>query len=260
MNIITVAFDMYAAVEKFAAKAQRFYYLVVLFGCRCPKCNRALTMITEGRCRCSSCKCEFDPTVAFQRCSKCGGRPVLRVRRYQCEKCGMEIISKFLFKGVVFDAGYFCQRMAESRKRKKQRAQRVREMLAQCRSEPLALEAPDLNSVSGLIDALNGLTQGIDEKTLLELKSKFDLGRYQEHICQYINDEPINLRDIPAIIENTKLDLIWSFVAIIFLEHQFLVDIKQDGENIWVRKHVDRQGQDFSGEAEGINGIERFTC
>ena len=130
-------------------------------------------------------------------------------------------------------------------------------MLAQCRSEPLALETSDLNSVPGLIDALNALTQGIDETMLIELKSKFDLDRYQEHIRQYIDDEPINLRDIPAIIENTRLDLIWSFVAVVFLEHQCLVDIEQDGENIWVMKHDDRKGQrvfDDSAEADGFEG------
>ena len=167
--------------------------------------------------------------------------------------------SLFLFKGLVFDAEYFRQRMAQSRQRKNQQRQRVQDMLAQCRSEPLVLEAPDLNSVPGLTDALNALTQGIDEKMLIELKSKFDLDRYQQHICHYINDEPINLRDIQALIENTRLDLIWRFVAVIFLEHQHSVDIEQEGENIWVKKHVDRQRQSFSGEAEDVNGLKRFA-
>ena len=260
MNIITAAFDMSAAVDEFVTKAQQFYYLVMLFGCRCPQCNGPLSMVAEGVCQCRSCRYEFDPTVAFQRCSSCGGKPVLRVRRYQCKKCGHDMTSLFLFKGLVFDAEYFRQRMAQSRQRKNQQRQRVQDMLAQCRSEPLVLEAPDLNSVPGLTDALNALTQGIDEKMLIELKSKFDLDRYQQHICHYINDEPINLRDIQALIENTRLDLIWRFVAVIFLEHQHSVDIEQEGENIWVKKHVDRQRQSFSGEAEDVNGLKRFAC
>jgi hypothetical protein len=237
MNIITVAFDMYASVEKFVTKAQRFYYLVMLFGCRCPKCNGFLSMVAEGACRCRSCKYEFDPTVVFQRCSKCGGEPVLRVRRYQCKKCGSDIISTFLFKGVVFDSGYFRQRMAESRQRKKQQRQRVQEMLAQCRSDPLALEASDLNSVPGLVDALNALTKGIDEKMLIELKSKFDLDRYQEHIKSYLDAGPADLREIPPLTENLRLDLIWRFIAAIFLDHAGLINVYQQDRNILVMKN-----------------------
>lgn len=237
MNIITFTFDMYAAVEKFVTKAQRFYYLVMLFGCRCPKCNGPLSMVVEGRCRCSLCRYEFDPTVAFQRCSNCGGIPVLRVRRYQCRKCGSDIISTFLFKGVVFDAGYFRQRMAESRQRKKEQKRRVQEMLAQCRSEPLTFEATDLNSVPGLIDALNGLTTDIEVPASAELKGKFDLNRYQKHIKSYLDAGPANLREIPPLTENPRLDLIWRFIAAIFLDHAGLINIYQQDRNIWVMKN-----------------------
>ena len=158
MNIITFAFDMSAAVKKFVTKAKRFYYLVMLFGCRCPKCNGSLTMADEGRCRCSSCSYEFDPTVEFQRCSNCGGIPVLRMRRYHCRKCGRDVTSTFLFDGIVFDAKYFCRKMAESRHRKKKQRERVRKILAECRSGPLAIEATDLDSIPGLVEVLNSLT------------------------------------------------------------------------------------------------------
>ena len=237
MNIITAAFDMSAAVDEFVTKAQQFYYLVMLFGCRCPQCNGPLSMVAEGVCQCRSCRYEFDPTVAFQRCSSCGGKPVLRVRRYQCKKCGGDVTSLFLFKGVVFDADYFRQRMAQSRQRKNQQRQRVQDMLAQCRSEPLVLEAPDLNSVPGLVDALNALTQGIDEKMLIELKSKFDLNRYQAHIKSYLDTEPTDLREIPPLIDNLRRDLIWRFIAAIFLDHAGLIHVCQQGSTILVMKN-----------------------
>jgi len=150
--------------------------------------------------------------------------------------------------------------MAESRQRKEKQREQVRQLLAESRSDSLLLEVGDLNSVPGLIETLNSLTQGIDENVLVELKGKFDLQRYQEHICQYISDEPVKLRDIPAIIENYRLDLIWRFVAVIFLEHQHLVDIRQQGQIIWVSKHADRQGQDIFGETDEINGLEGFAC
>ena len=70
----------------------------------------------------------------------------------------------------------------------------------------------------------------------------------------------MNLRDIPAIIENSRLDLIWRFMAVIFLEHQYMVDLRQQEQIIWVRKHADRQGQDIFGETEEINGLEGLAC
>ena len=48
MNIIALAFDMAAAVKEFVARAKRFYYHVMLFGCRCAKCNGSLTMLGDG--------------------------------------------------------------------------------------------------------------------------------------------------------------------------------------------------------------------
>ena len=129
MNIISLTFGMAKAIEVFLQKAKRFFYSVVLFGCRCLKCNGSLVMIAEGQCKCTSCGIEFDPTVKFQNCSACGGVPVLHVRRYQCKNCGSDISSKFLFDGLVFEAEYFRQKVMESRQRKKEQRVRVRQML-----------------------------------------------------------------------------------------------------------------------------------
>jgi len=153
---------MAKAVESFVEKAKKFFYSVMLLGFRCPKCNGLLAMVAEGRCRCTSCGAEFDPTATFQKCSDCGGTPILRVRRYQCSTCHSDIQSKFLFDGSVFNIDYFRQKVAESRQRKKEQKERVQQMLAECRSDTLPLQAVDLDSVVGLVDALNGLTKGLD--------------------------------------------------------------------------------------------------
>jgi hypothetical protein len=237
MNIVTLSFDMAAAVHQLFSKARRFYYMVMLFGHRCPKCNGSLSMIAEGRCRCDSCRYEFDPTVEFQRCSSCGGIPLLRVRRYQCRKCSVDIRSAFLFDGLVFDSQYFCRKMAESRQRKKEQKQRVREMLEQCRSEPVTFDAHDLESIAGLIDALNGLTSGIDVAIPIELKGKFDLDLYQKHIESFLDTEPTNLREIPPLSDNLRLDLVWRFIAAIFLDHAGMINVYQQDQNIWVMKN-----------------------
>ncbi|MHC4681300.1 MAG: hypothetical protein ACYTEK_21690 [Planctomycetota bacterium] len=257
MNIIALAFDMAAAVKEFVERAKRFYYHVMLFGCRCGKCNGSLTMISDGRCRCDACGDQFDPTAAFQRCSHCGGTPVLKVRRYACRSCGQPINSVFLFDGIVFDARYFKQKMAESRRRKKDLRQRVREMLADCRSVPLSLEAPDLNSIPGLIDALNSLGSGIAVPALMELKGRFDLNRYQNHIRACLETGPATLRRIPALIEDPRLDLIWRFIGVIFLEHAGLVTIRQQGQTIWVMKCDDGKGQDLPGGTQEADGFKR---
>ena len=257
MNIIALAFDMAAAVKEFVSKAKRFYYHVMLFSCRCTKCDGSLTMIDDGRCKCDVCGEQFDPTVAFQRCSHCGGTPVLRVRRYQCGSCGQPINSVFLFDGIVFDARYFKQKMAESRQRKKELRQRVQDMLADCRSEPLSLEAPDLNSIPGLVDALNSLGSGIVVPALMELRSRFDLNRYQAHIRACLEAGPVTLHQMPALGKDSRLDLIWRFVAIIFLEHAGLVNVRQQDQTIWVMKCDDRKGQDFPGGTQEADGFKR---
>jgi hypothetical protein len=127
--------------------------------------------------------------------------------------------------------------MAESRQRKKQQRQRVQQLLEECRSEPLAIDALDLNSIPGLIDALNDLTTGIEGLVLSESKSKFDLNRYQQHIKSYLDTEPKDFRAIPPLIENLRLDLIWRFIAAIFLDHAGVINICQQGRNILVTKN-----------------------
>ena len=260
MNIIRRAFEMAEAVGVFVRKARQFFYSVMLLAHRCPKCNGHLMMIIEGRCRCQKCKNEFDPTVQFQRCSACGGVPVLRVRRYYCTDCNREVTSRFVFETLPFEKDYFRQKMAESRQRQQEKLRQVREMLSQSRSEAISYDSIDLDSIPGLVAALNSLAQGIDEKLLIELKGKFDLDRYQSHIKAHLQDFPIDLRGIPALIENARKDLIWRFVAAIFMEHEKQVQVQQEGQTIWLSHYVNRQGQDFPDGIEETDGVEGLAC
>ena len=260
MNIIDLAFKMVEAVEAFVSKARQFYYGVMLWEYHCPKCTGSLTIIQEGRCRCSDCGHEFDPTEKFQRCSVCDGKIKLRVRRYQCQKCGQDIQSRFLFDGLVFDKEYFKIRMAESRQRKQEQRERVRLMLAESRSAALPLEAADLYSVPGLVEALNSLTAGLTTELAYEAKTEFDLSRYEKHIQAHIRDFPMNIREIPPLSENPRKDLIWRFIAVIFLAHTGLVELLQDGQDILVMKHeTNRERQGVFGELEEADGIEGFV-
>ena len=257
MNIITLAFDIAEAVEAFLQKAKRYFYSVVLFGYRCPNCNGSLTMTAEGRCKCNLCGYEFDPTITFQNCSACGGIPVLRVRRYQCGSCGNDIRSIFLFEGLVFDADYFRQKVAESRQRKKEQRERIRQMLEESRSADLPLQVADLDAVPGLVEALNALTGDFDGNFIKDSRDEFDLKRYETHIKAHIQDFPLALRDLPPLCENARKDLIWRFIALIFLAHYGVVDLLQDGQGITVIKHeANRKRQDVFRESEETDGIE----
>jgi len=236
MNIRALAFDMIRTVELFLGKAKAFFYSVMLLGYRCPKCNGSLIMVSEGKCLCASCSKEFDPTVSFQRCSICGGVPLLKVRRYECKNCGSDIQSRFLFDGLAFDFNYFRQKMLESRQRKAERRERVRQMLAESRSADLPLGAVDLAAVPGLLDALNGLTAGLDVAFEKESREEFDLKRYETHIKAYIQDFSTSLSEIPPLSENIRKDLIWRFITVIFLAHAGIIDVQQQGRDIMVIK------------------------
>jgi hypothetical protein len=67
----------------------------------------------------------------------------------------------------------------------------------------------------------------------------------------------LSLGEIPPISENARKDLIWRFIAVIFLAHAGTVDLWQEGQAIMVMRHeADRKGQDVSGEFEELDGVE----
>ncbi len=59
---------------------------------------------------------------------------------------------------------------------------------------------------------------------------------HQAHVKGCVNSEPMNLREIPPLIENQRLDLIWRFIAIIFLTHTGGIEVQQKEEEILVAR------------------------
>jgi len=256
-NIIELAFAMSESMNAFLERVRRFYYQVMLSGHTCPKCEGHLEMIKESLCRCQSCNTSFDPTIIFQRCSACGGKPQLRVRRYECSQCAADIQSRFLFDGLVFDTEYFRQNMVESRERKRERQEQVRQMLADSRSEVIQPPIADLSSIPGLLDTLNALTLGLEGSTTLPQTAGFNLKRYQAHIEAHLQPFPVTLEQIPPLSENLREDKIWRFIAIIFLAHAGTIDIWQEGQSIMVKKNeTNPEGQGVPGDVETADGIE----
>jgi hypothetical protein len=257
VNIIEMAFRMSERVQGFRERARRFFYEVILSGYSCPKCDGLLEMISDGRSRCGSCGTSLDPTTAFQRCASCGGKPRLRVRHYECGSCGGGVVSRFLFDGLVFDAEYFRQKVAESRERKRELRERVRQMLAGARSNAIQLEALELQQANGLFQALDGLSLEAFAAALPEGRSLFDLNRYQAHIEAHLRPIPLSLEQIPPLSEDTRLDRVWRFIALIFLAHAGIVQIWQQGDTIMVIKHeTNGEGSRIPGDLEEADGIE----
>ena len=256
-QIIEQAFGLVQAVAAFAKRARLFFYAVVIAEHRCPQCEGRLSMYGEAWCVCRSCGQAFDPTVAFQTCMYCGGRLRLRVRRYECAKCGTEVASRFLFDGLAFDADYFRQKMAEYRQRKAEQRDRVRQMLAESRSDILSLPGADLSTVPGLADALNQLTTGFSPSFTHRSRGGFDLHSYQRHIQAHLQPFAISLEEIPPLGKDTRLDRVWRFIAVIFLAHSGVIDIWQNGQAIMViQREIDRKGQELPGDLEEADGIE----
>jgi len=109
-----------------------------------------------------------------------------------------------------------------------------------------------------LVDALDALTADCDGMPNVVPGVEFDLRQYEDHIRTHVHDYPLNLEEIPPLHEDDRKDLIWRFIAVIFLAHAGVVDIWQEGQGVMVTKHeTDREGQDVSGEPEGPDGVER---
>jgi len=236
INIIQMAFRVTETVAAYRDRVRRFYYQVMLLGHGCPRCEGNLNMIGEGRCRCLGCTHEFDPTIAFQRCSECGGVPKLEIRRYRCGQCGAHISSRFLFDGLVFDAAYFQQKMAESRARKREQRTSLQAQLVENRSSPLESEPIELSVVTGLTDALNQLVAGVEIDPGAYVREDFDLNRYESHIRAHLETFPVGFDEIPPLRDDARLDRIWRFIAIIFMADAGLIEIQQEGLVIMVMR------------------------
>jgi len=256
-EFVALAFGMSETVNRFMAKASAYFYLVALSGHACPTCAGRLEMIGESRCRCAGCGAVFDPTVTFQLCPACGGKPRLRIRRYECSVCGADLPSRFVFDGLIFDAEYFRQKMAEHRQRKHELQERVRKMLAGTRSGAVVPGPLDFGAVPGLVEALNKLTAGNDVSLDWQPRGNFDLARYETHIQACLGTDEMAFDDIPSLAEDRRLDRVWRFIAIIFLAHAGLVQVWQEGNTIMVMQgEIDREGCELSGDLEEPDGVE----
>jgi rubredoxin len=257
-DIIGLAFALAEAAAQLVAHVRTFYYEVMLSGHACPECAGALAMDREGQCRCRACGYVFDPTVVFQECTACGGKPRLRVRRYECRSCGAEVPSRFLFDGLVFDAAYFRAKMAEHRQRQRERRERIRQMLSMSRSEALEPGPASLDELPDLAAVLNRLSSGADPIARLPPREEFNLQRYEAHVQAHLGTISSTFDEIPPLSENALYDRVWRFIALLFLAQGGIVRVWQEGPTILVTTHeVDRERQRLPVQLHSMSTVRK---
>ena len=133
----------------------------------------------------------------------------------------------------------------------------AREAFIDTRSAVLPLTSAGLDSVPGLLEALNGLVTDPVLAALVPLAAKgFDLQRYEVHVQAHLGNAETAFDDIPSLEENRRLDRIWRFITIIFMAHAGAVELRQDGADITViRCGTDRKRQSVLNELQVPDGI-----
>ena len=231
------------AVGDLRVETRDYFYRLALHGLMCPRCQSPnLFMLREGRFCCQDCGQAGDPTIKLQSCPTCDGRPVLALRRYRCRDCGDEIISRFLYDGIVYDPDYFRTKMVESRERKQRERREANEHQATRawqRSQHSHCEvAIDLDRAPGLTDALNALVGGAPVEQVAWVRDAFDLAAYERHIMATIEpEEEWDLLRFPAMAQPTdRLERVRLFIACLFLEQAGLLILDQRFNTLWVRR------------------------
>lgn len=229
-------------IYQFRTKVRAYFYSVVLSGKKCVVCSGDLAMLEDSWCKCLSCAIEFDPTIRFQRCPDCGGRLRKKVYHYFCLDCSKKIRSNYCFSERIFNKGYFVKKMQESRKRKTERRERIRQILALSQSKVYALDsAVDLRVIPGLEEALDKMVGCPFPKELLQkfvANPEFDMSSYRKHIMANLTPSETLFEAIPPLLSaNSRKDRVWRFITLIFMDHEREINLYQSNNILVVEKN-----------------------
>ena len=159
-------------------------------------------MTGSGRASCEACRSSLDPTVEFQQSPCCGASLVFRRVHYACRQCGAPVPSRFLFDERLFNAGYFSERMRESRERRRLKVEELRRRVAESRSgELLASDVPELDSIPGLADTLDSLSRSAFSfgETGCWDDDPFVMDAYREVIWRGVCEDAVLFSQLPAL-------------------------------------------------------------
>ncbi len=232
-ELIVGAIEVSRRVESLRERVWEFLYRLMLFQRPCLHCGAMrLVMLRDGECRCDECGAIFDPTIAFQRCGNCGEGLTLKRCHYWCTQCGEVVTSLFKFDERVYDREYFRERMRESRERKTAVRTRLRELAKSLRSQAYVIEEPPQESVlpelAADIDAF--VDMGIPESLArIALRAPFNMDAYRHHIRELVTGCIVHFEGISPLIDNQRLDRVYRFITVIFMEHEREIITSQNG-------------------------------
>ena len=235
-------------INEFMKRVRAYFYSVALSSLKCPVCSGNLAMVQDSWCRCLSCTNEFDPTIRFQSCPDCGGKLKKKVYHYFCSDCTEQVRSNYCFGERIFNKEYFVKKMCASRKRKTERTERIRQMLALSRSKVYALDSSvDLNTIPGLENALDKMVGCPFPKELLQkfvANPEFDMSSYRKHILASLTPTETLFEAIPPLVStNSRKDRVWRFITLIFMDHEREINLYQSNNILVVeRNEADCEG------------------
>jgi hypothetical protein len=117
-------------------------------------------------------------------------------------------------------------------------------MLAESRSAAVELAPAEAEGVAALQAALDALTDALKPSLPPPQRSAFDLRRYERHVEAHCRHGPLSLAEIPSLIEDARRDLVYRFIALMFLAHAGTVRVWQEGRDILViHREADPKGQ-----------------
>ena len=237
--LVGAMLNVQSRMSGFKERVRAYYFEVVLSAHQCLECGGRLRMTGQSQCSCS-CGKTFDPTLEFQRSGCCGASLLRRTFHYACSKCHEVFPSRFIFDEKVFDSGYFREMMRESRARAKQRREEIGRLLLEARSGTLPLlEEPSLESIHGLLEDLDlFVQQGTQDVPPcgFEPKQEFSMAQYRDHILSSLGWGAVSFSGIPAMSEESRRDRAWRFITLVFMQNDRMVDLIQEGDNIWVQR------------------------
>lgn len=226
-------------VKSFKEQARQFYFEVVLSSYSCPVCDGHLHMTGTSECSCS-CGKILDPTLTFQKSSCCSAKLIRKTFHYACSHCHKTVPSRFLFDEKIFDREYFREMMREARQRSKRKKEELKQLLANSRSNALTLtENPDLESVPGLVEDLDAFVQVESDtanQTVLVEKPPFSMDDYRSHINSVLTWDRISFSEIVPLIDDIRIDRIWRFITLVYMQQDREVNLSQYGKDIMIKK------------------------
>ena len=237
--LIRRIFGVIGRVKSFKEQARQFYFEVILSSYSCPVCGGLLQMTDTSECSCS-CGKILDPTLTFQKSSCCSAKLTRKTFHYICSCCHKTVPSRFLFDEKIFDKQYFREMMRESRERSKSKKEQLKRLLADSRSNALTIvEDPNLESVPGLVEDLNALIQAESDEAgqwVFEEKPRFSMDDYRNHINSILNWDGISFSEIVPLIDDIRIDRIWRFITLVYMQQDQEVNLSQQGQDILVKR------------------------